>query len=81
MELLSEAVKDKGRAPITCCVSGCAKSLEFSSGLVVKKLPLAHSDGSRDPGGFLCQACTVQCFGSLTPLTSFPAIREEPIQL
>ncbi|KAM4784167.1 F-box DNA helicase 1 isoform 1-T1 [Cyanocitta cristata] len=81
VELLSEAVKDKGRAPIACCVSGCAKSLEFSSGLVVKKLPLAHSDGSRDPGGFLCQACTVQCFGSLTPLTSFPAIREEPVQL
>uniref|UniRef100_A0A8C3ENL8 F-box DNA helicase 1 n=2 Tax=Corvus moneduloides TaxID=1196302 RepID=A0A8C3ENL8_CORMO len=81
VELLSEAGKDEGRAPITCCISGCAKSLEFSSGLVVKKLPLTHSDGSRDPGGFLCQACTWQCFGSLAPLTSFPTIREEPGQL
>ncbi|XP_041907870.1 F-box DNA helicase 1-like [Corvus kubaryi] len=81
VELLSEAGKDEGRAPITCCISGCAKSLEFSSGLVVKKLPLTHSDGSQDPGGFLCQACTWQCFGSLAPLTSFPTIRQEPGQL
>ncbi|RMB89987.1 hypothetical protein DUI87_33599 [Hirundo rustica rustica] len=81
VELLSEAGKDKGGAPITCCMSGCTKSLEFSSGLVVKKLPLAHSDGSRDPGGFLCQACTWQFFGPLTALTSFPKIQKEPIQL
>ncbi|XP_064277601.1 F-box DNA helicase 1 [Passer domesticus] len=72
VELLSEAGKDKDGAAVVCCVSGCAKPLEVSSGLVVKKLPLTHSDGSRDPGGFLCQACTWLFFGSLTPLTSFP---------
>ncbi|XP_066174984.1 F-box DNA helicase 1 [Sylvia atricapilla] len=72
VELLSEAGKDKDGATITCCVSGCAKSLECTSGLLVKKLPLTHSDGSRDPGGFLCQACTWKFFGPLTPLTSFP---------
>ncbi|KAI1239555.1 hypothetical protein IHE44_0012681 [Lamprotornis superbus] len=81
VELLSEAGKDKDGAPVTCCMSGCAKSLEFSSGLVVKKLPLTYSDGSQDPGGFLCQACTQQFFGPLTPLISFPAIKEEQIQL
>ncbi|XP_039566021.1 F-box DNA helicase 1 isoform X2 [Passer montanus] len=81
VELLSEAGKDKDGAPVVCCVSGCAKPLEISSGLVVKKLPLTHSDGSRDPGGFLCQACTWLFFGSLTPLTSFPTIQQEPIQL
>ncbi|XP_014738013.1 PREDICTED: F-box DNA helicase 1, partial [Sturnus vulgaris] len=81
VELLSEAGKDKDGAPVTCCMSGCSKSLEFSSGLVVKKLPLTYSDGSQDPGGFLCQACTQQFFGPLTPLISFPAVKEEQIQL
>ncbi|XP_056338274.1 F-box DNA helicase 1 isoform X2 [Oenanthe melanoleuca] len=81
VELLSEAGKDKNRAAVTCCVSGCANSLEFTFGLVVKKLPLTHSDGSQDPGGFLCQACTQQFFGCLTPLISVPAIKEEHIQL
>ncbi|TRZ10991.1 hypothetical protein HGM15179_016105 [Zosterops borbonicus] len=81
VELLGEAGKDKDGAPSTCCWSGCAKSLEFSSGLLVKKLPLTHSDGSRDPGGFLCQACTWKFFGPLTPLTLIPKVQEEPIQL
>ncbi|XP_068045450.1 F-box DNA helicase 1 [Anomalospiza imberbis] len=81
VELLSEAGKDKDGAPVACCMSGCTKSLELSSGLVVKKLPLTRSDGSQDPGGFLCQACTQMFFGSLTPLTSFPTIQQEPIQL
>ncbi|XP_072774395.1 F-box DNA helicase 1 isoform X2 [Taeniopygia guttata] len=75
VELLSEAGKDKDADPVACCLSGCTKSLELSSGLVVKKLPLIHSDGSQDPGGFLCQACTQMFFGSLTPLTSFPTIQ------
>ncbi|XP_050825691.1 F-box DNA helicase 1-like [Serinus canaria] len=75
VELLGEAGKDKDGAPVACCVSGCTKSLEVSSGLVVKKLPLTHSDSSRDPGGFLCQACTWLFFGSLTSLTSFPSIQ------
>ncbi|XP_033370247.1 F-box DNA helicase 1 [Parus major] len=76
VELLSEAAP----SPIPCCVLGCTKSLEFRSGLVVKKLPLSRSDGSRDLGGFLCQACTQQFFGSLAPLVSFPTIQEKPIQ-
>uniref|UniRef100_A0A8C9UF17 F-box DNA helicase 1 n=1 Tax=Serinus canaria TaxID=9135 RepID=A0A8C9UF17_SERCA len=42
VELLGEAGKDKDGAPVACCVSGCTKSLEVSSGLVVKKLPLTH---------------------------------------
>nr|XP_021401437.1 F-box DNA helicase 1 [Lonchura striata domestica] len=75
VELLSEAGKAEDGAPVACCMSGCTKSLELSSGLVVKKLPLTHSDGSQDPGGFLCQACTQMFFGSLTPLTSFPTIQ------
>uniref|UniRef100_A0A803V108 F-box DNA helicase 1 n=1 Tax=Ficedula albicollis TaxID=59894 RepID=A0A803V108_FICAL len=81
VELLSEAGKDKDRAAVTCCVSGCTNSQEFSSGLVVKKLPLTHSDGSQDPGGFLCQACTQQFFGCLTPLICVPEIKEKHIQL
>ncbi|XP_058718762.1 F-box DNA helicase 1-like [Poecile atricapillus] len=76
VELLSEAPP----SPIPCCVLGCTKSLEFCSGLVVKKLPLSRSDGSRDLGGFLCQDCTQQLFGSLAPLVSFPTIQEKPIQ-
>ncbi|CAN8175959.1 unnamed protein product [Coccothraustes coccothraustes] len=75
VELLGEAGKDQDGAPVACCVSGCTKSLEVSSGLVVKKLPLTHSDSSQDPGGFLCQACTWLFFGPLTPLTSFPTIQ------
>ncbi|XP_023774678.1 F-box DNA helicase 1 [Cyanistes caeruleus] len=74
VELLSEAPP----SPIPCCVLECTKSLEFRSGLVVKKLPLSRSDGSRDLGGFLCQACTQQFFGSLAPLVSFPTIQEKP---
>ncbi|XP_066038716.1 F-box DNA helicase 1, partial [Chamaea fasciata] len=80
-ELLREAGGDKDGAAVVCCVPGCTKSLEFSSGLLVRKLPLTHSDGSRDPGGFLCQACTWKFFGPLAPLTSFPKIPNEPIQL
>ncbi|KAL9854885.1 F-box DNA helicase 1 [Geothlypis trichas] len=75
VELLSEAGKDKDGAAAACCVSGCTNSLAVTSGLVVKKLPLTHSDSSQDPGGFLCQACTWLLFGSLTPLTSYPAIQ------
>ncbi|XP_077035412.1 F-box DNA helicase 1 [Agelaius phoeniceus] len=81
VELLSEAGKDKDGAPVACCVPGCTNSLEVTSGLVVKKLPLTHSDSSQDPGGFLCQACTWLFFSSLTPLTSYPTIQEGPIQL
>lgn len=75
VELLSEAGKDKDGAPVACCVPGCTNSLEVTSGLVVKKLPLTHSDSSQDPGGFLCQACTWLFFSSLTPLTSYPTMQ------
>ncbi|XP_038011678.1 F-box DNA helicase 1 isoform X2 [Motacilla alba alba] len=81
VELRSEAGKDKDGAAVACCVSGCTNSLEVSSGLLVKKLPLTHSDNSQDPGGFLCRACSWLFFGSLTALTSFLTIQQEPIQL
>ncbi|XP_030325376.1 F-box DNA helicase 1 [Calypte anna] len=77
VELMSEAAKDGAAA--SCSVPQCMKPLEAKSSLVVKKLPLAHSNGSRDEGGFLCHSCTQQLFGSLTPLTSFPELQEEPI--
>ncbi|XP_068257590.1 F-box DNA helicase 1 isoform X2 [Nyctibius grandis] len=79
VELMSEAAKDG--ATVTCSVPQCTQTLQPSSRLVVKKLPLTHSDGSRDEGGYLCHACTRQLFGSLTPLTSSPALQEQPIQL
>ncbi|XP_039245315.1 F-box DNA helicase 1 isoform X2 [Pipra filicauda] len=79
VELMSEAAKVG--ASRTCCVSRCTNMLDPSSRLVVRKLPLTHSNGSRDPGGFLCQPCTRQRFGSLAPLTSFPALQEQPCQL
>ncbi|XP_051631408.1 F-box DNA helicase 1 isoform X3 [Manacus candei] len=79
VELMSEAAK-AGASQI-CCVSKCTNMLDPSSRLVVRKLPLTHSNGSRDPGGFLCQPCTRQRFGSLAPLTSFPALQEQPCQL
>ncbi|XP_054668996.1 F-box DNA helicase 1 isoform X2 [Grus americana] len=78
VELMSEATKDG--AAITCSMPQCTKTLQSGSGLVVKKLPLTHSNGSRDAGGYLCHACTQQRFGSLTPLTLFPALQEQPIQ-
>ncbi|KAM6283519.1 F-box DNA helicase 1 [Spheniscus humboldti] len=74
VELMSEAAKDG--AAVTCCMPQCSAKLQPSSWLVVKKLPLAHSDGSKDAGGYLCHACTEQRFGSLTPLTFFPALQE-----
>ncbi|XP_027527014.1 F-box DNA helicase 1 [Neopelma chrysocephalum] len=79
VELMSEAAK--AGASRACCVSGCPNTLDSNSRLVVRKLPLTHSNGSRDPGGFLCQPCSRQRFGSLAPLTSFPALQEQPCQL
>uniref|UniRef100_A0A672THJ8 F-box DNA helicase 1 n=1 Tax=Strigops habroptila TaxID=2489341 RepID=A0A672THJ8_STRHB len=79
VELMSEAGKDG--AAVTCCVPQCAAPVQSSSGLVVKKLPLTHSNQSRDAGGYLCRSCTQQRFGSLTPLIFSPALQEQPIQL
>ncbi|KFQ70529.1 F-box only protein 18, partial [Phaethon lepturus] len=79
VELMSEAAKDG--AAVACSVPQCRGTLQSGSPLVVKKLPLTHSNGSRDAGGYLCHACTQQRFGSLTPLTFFPALQEQPIQL
>ncbi|KFQ95070.1 F-box only protein 18, partial [Nipponia nippon] len=79
VELMSEAAKDG--AVVTCSVPQCRNTLRSSSLLVVKKLPLTNSNGSRDAGGYLCHACTQQRFGSLTPLTFFPALQEQPTQL
>ncbi|KFP60644.1 F-box only protein 18, partial [Cariama cristata] len=79
VELMSEAAKDG--AAVACSVPSCTETLQPSSRLVVKKLPLTHSDGSSDAGGYLCHACTRQRFGSLTPLTFFPELQEQPIQL
>ncbi|KAM6419459.1 F-box DNA helicase 1 isoform 3-T3 [Pluvialis apricaria] len=77
VELMSEAAKDG--TTVACSVPQCRETLQCSSSLVVKKLPLTHSNGSKDAGGYLCHACTQQRFGSLTPLTFFPALQEQPI--
>ncbi|KAM6146940.1 F-box DNA helicase 1 [Phoenicopterus ruber ruber] len=69
VELMSEAAKDGDT--ITCSAPQCTKTLQSSSQLVVKKLPLMHSNGSKDAGGYLCHDCTRQRFGALTPLTFF----------
>ncbi|KFW04543.1 F-box only protein 18, partial [Fulmarus glacialis] len=79
VELMSEAAKNG--ATVACSVPLCTETLQSGSWLVVKKLPLTHSNGSRDAGGYLCRACTQQRFGSLTPLTFFPALQEWPVQL
>ncbi|KFQ50403.1 F-box only protein 18, partial [Nestor notabilis] len=79
VELVSEAGKEGAAG--TCSVPQCAEMLQSSSGLVVKKLPLTHSNHSRDAGGSLCRSCTQQRFGSLTPLIFSPALQEQPIQL
>ncbi|XP_063998837.1 F-box DNA helicase 1 [Pogoniulus pusillus] len=78
VELMSEAVKDGGS--IVCSVPQCKAAVQPSSRLVVKKLPLIHSNGSKDTGGYLCHACTQQHFGSLAPLTFVPALQEQPNQ-
>ncbi|XP_074880654.1 F-box DNA helicase 1 isoform X3 [Buteo buteo] len=79
VELMSEAAKDG--APIACSMPLCTETLQSSSRLVVRKLPLTHSNGSKDAGGYLCHTCTRHRFGSLTPLTFFPALQEQPVQL
>ncbi|KAM9028804.1 F-box DNA helicase 1 isoform 1-T1 [Ara ararauna] len=79
VELMSEAGKDG--AAVTCSVPQCTEMLQSGCGLVVKKLPLIHSNHSRDAGGYLCRSCTQQRFGSLTPLIFSPALQEQPIQL
>uniref|UniRef100_A0A8C0EGN6 F-box DNA helicase 1 n=1 Tax=Bubo bubo TaxID=30461 RepID=A0A8C0EGN6_BUBBB len=79
VELMSEAIKDG--AAVACSVPQCTGMLQPNSRLVVKKLPLTHSNGSKDAGGYLCHACTQQRFGSLAPLTFPPAFQEQPTQL
>ncbi|XP_054255739.1 F-box DNA helicase 1 [Indicator indicator] len=76
VELTSEAVKDGNT--IICSVPQCKAAVQPTSRLVVKKLPLIHSNGSRVTGGYLCHACTQQHFGSLAPLTFVPALQEQP---
>ncbi|XP_069717045.1 F-box DNA helicase 1 [Phaenicophaeus curvirostris] len=70
VELMSEAAKDG--ATLVCSVPQCMGTAQ--SQLVVKKLPLTHSDGRQDGGGYLCHTCTQKHFGSLTPLTFIPAL-------
>ncbi|XP_068025390.1 F-box DNA helicase 1 isoform X1 [Melanerpes formicivorus] len=79
VELMSEARKDGDT--IICSVPQCKAAVQPWSRLVVKKLPLIHSNGSRDTGGYLCHTCTQQHFGSLAPLTFVPALQEQPNQL
>ncbi|XP_074022853.1 F-box DNA helicase 1 [Numenius arquata] len=77
VELTSEAAKDG--ATVACSVPQCTGTLQSSSRLVVKKLPLTHSNGSKDAGGYLCHTCTQQRFGTLAPLTFFPELQEQPV--
>ncbi|XP_009870473.1 PREDICTED: F-box only protein 18-like, partial [Apaloderma vittatum] len=79
VELMTEAVKNETTR--TCSAPQCTKTLQSSSRLVVKKLPLTHSNGSRDAGGYLCHDCTRQRFGPLTLLTFVPVLQEQPGKL
>ncbi|XP_005504384.1 F-box DNA helicase 1 isoform X12 [Columba livia] len=58
-----------------------AKKYLLMSKTLEDLLALAGSNGSTDAGGYLCHSCTWQHFGSLAPLTSFPALQEQPIPL
>lgn len=77
VELMGEAVK----TGVACSAQQCTQTLQSGIRLVVKKLPLIHSNGSRDMGGYLCYSCVQKRFGSMTPLAFLPALQEEPIVL
>ncbi|XP_065599892.1 F-box DNA helicase 1 isoform X2 [Cyrtonyx montezumae] len=77
VELMGEAVK----SGLACCAQRCTQTLQSGTRLVVKKLPLIHSNGSRDMGGYLCYSCVQKCFGTMTPLAFLPALQQEPIVL
>eukprot|EP00076_Gallus_gallus_P018899 XP_015139182.1 F-box DNA helicase 1 isoform X4 [Gallus gallus] len=77
VELMGEAVK----TGVACSTQQCTQTLQSGIRLVVKKLPLIHSNGSRDMGGYLCYSCVQKRFGSMTPLAFLPALQEEPIVL
>ncbi|OXB70493.1 UNVERIFIED_CONTAM: hypothetical protein H355_005418, partial [Colinus virginianus] len=77
VELMGEAVKSE----LACCAQQCTQMLQSGTRLVVKKLPLIHSNGSRDMGGYLCYSCVQKRFGTMTPLAFLPALQEEPIML
>ncbi|XP_046762973.1 F-box DNA helicase 1 isoform X4 [Gallus gallus] len=77
VELMGEAVK----TGVACSAQQCTQTLQSGIRLVVKKLPLIHSNGSRDMGGYLCYSCVQKRFGSMTPLAFLPALQEEPIML
>ncbi|OXB58056.1 hypothetical protein ASZ78_007715 [Callipepla squamata] len=77
VELMGEAVK----SGLACCAQQCTQMLQSGTRLVVKKLPLIHSNGSRDMGGYLCYSCVQKRFGTMTPLAFLPALQEEPIVL
>uniref|UniRef100_A0A8C9FWE2 F-box DNA helicase 1 n=1 Tax=Pavo cristatus TaxID=9049 RepID=A0A8C9FWE2_PAVCR len=77
VELMGEAVKTR----VACSAQQCTQTLQSGTRLVVKKLPLIHSNGSRDTGGYLCYSCVQKRFGTMTPLAFLPALQEQPIVL
>ncbi|XP_032304122.1 F-box DNA helicase 1 isoform X5 [Coturnix japonica] len=70
VELLGEAVKTS----IACSEQRCQQTLPSDIRLVVKKLPLIHSNGSKDTGGYLCYSCVQKRFGTMTPLAFLPTL-------
>uniref|UniRef100_A0A8C2SVN3 F-box DNA helicase 1 n=1 Tax=Coturnix japonica TaxID=93934 RepID=A0A8C2SVN3_COTJA len=61
VELLGEAVKTS----IACSEQRCQQTLPSDIRLVVKKLPLIHSNGSKDTGGYLCYSCVQKRFEAI----------------
>ncbi|XP_019365183.1 PREDICTED: F-box DNA helicase 1 [Gavialis gangeticus] len=70
-ELTSEILKD---GPVKCSVPQCNNSVPAESFLTMKKQPLTYSNGTQDPGGFLCHSCVRQRLGPFTLLTVSPSI-------
>uniref|UniRef100_A0A8C3LZL2 F-box DNA helicase 1 n=1 Tax=Chrysolophus pictus TaxID=9089 RepID=A0A8C3LZL2_CHRPC len=77
VELMGEAVKTR----VACSTQQCTQTLQSGTRLIVKKLPLIHSNGSKNMGGYLCYSCVQKRFGTMTSLAFLPALQEEPIVL
>uniref|UniRef100_K7G5V1 F-box DNA helicase 1 n=1 Tax=Pelodiscus sinensis TaxID=13735 RepID=K7G5V1_PELSI len=70
-ELTCEALKE---GAVRCSVSECPNTVPAGSILTMKKVPITYSNGTQDPGGYLCHACVQQRVGPLTQLAIPPEL-------
>ncbi|OPJ76421.1 F-box only protein 18 [Patagioenas fasciata monilis] len=75
VELMSEAAKDG--AAVACCMPRCTATLPSGSVLVVKKLPLTHSNGSTDAGK--AQPALTKLSRALAATQSHPGCGTRPL--